>query len=592
MTNSDIQEILGKYNNDRFRLMDILLDIQDKYGYIPKKFFNLIGQAVGLSSAKVEETVTFYHFFHTSPKGKYTIYLNDGIVATMKGRDNILKQFSEQTGCQINSVSKDEKFGLFSTPCIGMSDQEPAAIINKHIFTNLTVEKVNRIVRLMKKDTPIQKIIQTIYESDKVQNLIHTMVTDNIKKTGSVLLNKYKRGSAVKKSLNKNPEEILEEIKNSNLRGRGGAGFPTGTKWEFCTKSKQKPKFIVCNADEGEPGTFKDRVLLTNYPELLFDGMIIAGYTLGAEHGIIYLRYEYSYLKNFLQSKLEQYKKENLLGKKIVNSDFNFDIRIQLGAGSYVCGEETALIESMEGKRGEPRNRPPFPASCGYVNKPTTVNNVETLSCVPKIINHGSEWFKSFGTEESAGTKLLSICGDCGNSGVFEIEFGMTINEMLEMADTIETQAVVVAGPSGKIISENEFNRKICFEDLATAGAMIIIGKQRNLLEEVVPNFLDFFIDESCGSCTPCRVITTHAKNRLKKILAGKGTTKDLKDIKSWGNLMQKSNRCGLGKTALNPLLTTIKFFPELYERLIKDKEYISEFNLEKATADYEKITK
>jgi [NiFe] hydrogenase diaphorase moiety large subunit len=393
---------------------------------------------------------------------------------------------------------------------------------------------------------------------------------------------------AVRKAVNMKPEEVIEEIKRSNLRGRGGAGFPTGLKWEFCRKSRGPVTYLLCNADEGEPGTFKERVLLTELPKQLFEGMIVAGYALGAKEGILYLRYEYRYLVNYLESVLQEMRDGNLLGRNIAGKQgFNYDIRIQLGAGAYVCGEESALIESMEGKRGEPRNRPPFPVQKGYLDMPTVINNVETLSTLVKILVKGPDWFKALGTRESAGTKLLSVSGDCKSPGVYEIEWGMTIREMLEMVGATSVQAVQVGGPSGVCINPTQFHRAIAFEDLATGGSMIVIGKQRDLLREVVLNFMDFFIEESCSSCAPCRSLTVILKNKMEKILAGKGTSNDIKELQQWTKYMKAANRCGLGQTAANPILSTIENFRQLYEDLVLPHEdYVSSFNLEQAVAD------
>ncbi|MFC2126545.1 NADH-quinone oxidoreductase subunit F, partial [Bacteroidota bacterium] len=375
--------------------------------------------------------------------------------------------------------------------------------------------------------------------------------------------------------------------RNSNIRGRGGAGFPTGLKWGFCRNAPGEKKFIFCNADEGEPGTFKDRVILTERPKLLLEGMAIAGYAVGAEEGIIYLRYEYKYLENYLENELAEFRKMKLIGKNICGKEgFNFDIRIQFGAGAYVCGEESALIESAEGKRGEPRDRPPFPVEKGYLKMPTVVNNVETLCSVTKVILNGGEWFRSFGTKESTGTKLLSVSGDCLFPGIYEVDWGFNVNDILEMVGGYEVQAVQVGGPSGRCLSSTGFNRILGYEDLATGGSLIIIGKQRDLLTDIVLNFTDFFIGESCGSCVPCRGLTVIARDVLRKIIDGKGVQKDLDNLKEWGRIM-KANRCGLGQTAMNPILSSIRNFPELYEEKIKkDREFISDFNINDAVKE------
>ena len=343
---------------------------------------------------------------------------------------------------------------------------------------------------------------------------------------------------------------------------------------------------MLCNADEGEPGTFKDRVLLTERASMLFEGMAIGGYAIGAKEGILYLRNEYIYLKAYLESILNELRNKNILGKNILGKGFDFDIRVQFGAGAYVCGEESALIESSEGKRGEPRNRPPFPVQKGYKAKPTVVNNVETFCSVVKIIENGSAWYSKMGTAESTGTKLLSISGDCKFPGVYEIVWGMSIKEMLEMVGADNVQAVQVAGPSGICLPPSQFDRKIALEDLPTGGSMIVIGKNRDLLKDVVLNFMHFFADESCGSCVTCRSFNMILKNKIEKIVEGKGISKDLDDMLAWSEILRKTTRCGLGQTSSNPITSTLKNFKSLYDVRVKNTDYQSDFDMQKAVLE------
>jgi len=325
-------------------------------------------------------------------------------------------------------------------------------------------------------------------------------------------------------------------------------------------------------------------VLLTEFPELVFEGMVIGAFATGADIGVLYLRHEYKYLLNYLNSILEDMRKAGYLGKNINGrSDFNFDIRIQLGAGAYVCGEESALIESMEGKRGEPRDKPPFPVEKGYLGYPTIVNNVETLASVVKIIKNGAAWFDSLGTSDSSGTKILSISGDCLFPGIYEVEWGTTISDVLDMAGAYDVQAIQVGGPSGMLMGKKGFNRTLSYSDLATGGSMIIFNNSRDILRDVVLNFMDFFIEESCGSCSTCRIMPVVLKDKLNKILNGHGVKQDIEDIASWGRLL-KISRCGLGQTAGNPILTSLANFRHLYENLIQpDKTFDAGFDLEKA---------
>ncbi|MCD4697815.1 MAG: NAD(P)H-dependent oxidoreductase subunit E [Bacteroidales bacterium] len=581
---SQVQSIVEKYGKDATRLMDIFIDVMNGSGCINHYQLEEIAEQLNMSRVDVEQTFSFYHFFNKKSCGKYSIYLNDSLVANMMGRQEIAQAFEKATRTKFGSVSDDGLFALYNTSCIGMNDQEPSAIINGIVFPKITTYRVRELIREFRAGKTTEDLINSFGGGQNQSDLVRSMVTNNLNRRGDVIFADYNEGDVLKKLPSLKPDDIINDIKNSNLRGRGGAGFPTGLKWDFCTKSPGDVRYVLCNADEGEPGTFKDRVILTETPHVLFEGMIVAGYTIGAKEGILYLRMEYDYLKGYLISKLDEFREKGWLGKNALGIDgFNYDIRIQFGAGSYVCGEESALIESCEGKRGEPRNRPPFPVQVGYLNKPTVINNVETLCSVVKIVMNGSDWYKTMGTKETAGTKLLSISGDVRFPGVFEVEWGITVREMLEMAGATETKAVQVGGPSGRLIAENEFERTICYEDLPTGGAMIVIGKERNILD-VVMNFTNFFIEESCGSCAPCRYLTVILRNKLQKIIDGKGVASDIDDLVNWGKQMKNANRCGLGQSAANPILTSIENFRADYDAKIeKGKEFDTAFSLEEA---------
>jgi [NiFe] hydrogenase diaphorase moiety large subunit len=583
-----VNRILDKYKKDATRLMDILIDIQSEFGYIPVPAIECISEGLKMSMADVEQTISFYHFFSMEPRGKYTVYLNNSLVANMMGREEVARSFEKEVGCNFEHVSSDGLIGLFSTSCIGMNDQEPAALINGAVFTRLTPFRVKELVKDMKEGKNVDEMFVASYgDGNNSSALIKAVVSNNIRKKGPILKAEFETGDAIRKIISITPQQVINEVKISNMRGRGGAGFPTGLKWEFCRKADDSPKYIFCNADEGEPGTFKDRVILTEHPKMIFEGMAIAAYAVGASEGLLYLRYEYKYLQKHLENALDEMRDQNLLGDDIGGKEgFNFDIRIQFGAGAYVCGEESALIESAEGKRGEPRDRPPFPVEKGYLNKPTIVNNVETLCAAVKIIIKGGEWYRTMGTTESTGTKVLSISGDCRNPGVYEVEWGFNINDILDMVGADPPQAIQVGGPSGSLISPEEFNRILGYEDLATGGSIIVIGWQRDILRDVVLNFTEFFIEESCGSCTPCRALTVLLKQKLEKILKGKGVMSDIDEMVEWSHLM-RTNRCGLGHTAANPILSSIKNFRHLYEaRIQKHKEFDSGFDLHKAVID------
>ncbi|MDH4284907.1 MAG: NADP oxidoreductase, partial [Gallionellaceae bacterium] len=386
-------------------------------------------------------------------------------------------------------------------------------------------------------------------------------------------------------------QNIIEAIKASGLRGRGGAGFPTGLKWEATRNASGAAKHVVCNADEGEPGTFKDRVLLTSYADRVFEGMTLAALAVGAQHGYLYLRGEYRYLLELLQAALQHRRDAGLLGKNILGQPgFDFDIAIHLGAGAYICGEETALIESLEGKRGVPRSRPPFPVTHGYMQQPTALDNVETFCQAAQAIYMGAGNYKAIGTAKSSGSKLISVSGDCSRPGIYEYPFGVTVREVLQDCGATNTLAVQVSGPSGICIAENEFNRRLGFEDLPTAGAFMVFNDSRDLFE-VARNFVHFFAHESCGFCTPCRVGTSMLKQTMDKIAAGHGTRYDLNEIENLDHVLQTTAHCGLGRTACNPVLHTLKRFRPAYENKLKSLVFSPAFDLDGALARARQMT-
>jgi [NiFe] hydrogenase diaphorase moiety large subunit len=581
------KEFVLRHPKDPAALLDVLRDAQSRFGHVPGEAVFRIASHLKLSEAEVRGAITFYHFFSLTPRGTSTIYLNDSITSRMNGRAAVARAFEEEAGCRFGEVSPDGKVGLFPTSCIGMNDQEPSAIVDGVVFPGLSPEKARAVVRGLRAGTSARDQVVALGDGANQSDLVRAMVSNNIRKPGPVLFGPHESGAAVRKIAGMKPEQVIDEVKRSGLLGRGGAGFPTGLKWEFCRKEKTPERYVVCNADEGEPGTFKDRVILTELPRLLFDGMAVAGYAIGAKQGVLYLRSEYAYLRAHLEAVLAELRKEGLLGKKIAGSPaFDFDIVIKSGAGAYICGEESALLESAEGKRGEPRDRPPFPVQTGYLGKPTTVNNVETLATAARIIVQGAAWFKAMGTPQSAGTKLLSVSGDCSRPGVYEIEFGLTVAELLDLVGATDAKAVQVGGPSGNCISRAGFPRKICFSDLPTGGSIIVLGPDRDIFE-VVENFMEFFVEESCGWCVPCRAGNVLLKKKFEKVVRGKGTAEDLRDLEAWGKLVKSASRCGLGQTSPNPILTTMKNFPELYAARIQEgQDFVPEFDLTAAIQD------
>lgn len=378
------------------------------------------------------------------------------------------------------------------------------------------------------------------------------------------------------------PEEVIKTIKDSGLRGRGGGGFPTGLKWEFTYKAKGDKKYVLCNADEGDPGAFMDRSVLEGDPLAVIEAMSIAGYAIGSDQGFIYVRAEYPIAVQRLQNAIKQAREYGLLGKNILETGFNFDLEVRLGAGAFVCGEETALMRSIEGMRGEPRPRPPFPANQGLFEKPTLLNNVETYANITQIILNGAEWFSSIGTERSKGTKVFALGGKINNTGLVEIPMGTTLREVLfdiggGIPNGKKFKAAQTGGPSGGCIPASQLDIPIDYDSLVSIGSMmgsggLIVMDEDNCMVDIARFFLDFIVDESCGKCAPCRIGTKRMKEILDRIVEGKGEEGDIEKLEELGKMIKESALCGLGQTAPNPVLSTIHYFRDEYEAHIKEK--------------------
>lgn len=566
-----------KTKEGRSKLLDKLWSYQKEKGYISGSDIRRIAKNLQISIVEVKGVITFYHFFHLKPTGHYTIYLNNSIVSQIKGYDNVKDAFEKECGVKMGGVDSTGTFGLFTTSCIGLSDHEPAALINFRPFVDLTPAKVKELINSLKAKKDIDEL------ADEVKNTIRHTLNEK-----TIFFREYSKGAILKKALKMKRADITEELKWSGLSGRGGAFFPTGLKWDICRKALSHQKYVVCNADEGEPGTFKDRLILKDYIPLLLEGIIMGGYTIGASKGFIYLRAEYFYLKENIEKEIQNFHSLGLLGEDILGRDFDFDIRIQMGAGAYICGEETALIESMEGKRGEPRTKTFFPVEKGLLYKPTLVNNVETYCAAARIIEVGAPIFRDMGTLKSTGSKLLSISGDCEKPGIYEIEWGMKINELLVLCGAKNTQYIQWSGPSGVLLSAKDFDREISQEDLICGGAVMIFNSTRNLWD-LIDNFSQFFIDESCGLCTPCRAGNFLVGKRLKKIKNGKGSIEDLIELKNWSEIIKNTSRCGLGRTSTNFILDALEKFPEVLcdPDVEVNNSLEREFNLEEAVLDY-----
>jgi len=590
----------------RLNLINVLWDIQKKRRFISKDDIAKIAIEFNISKVELEGVISFYHFFHFKDAGKYTIYLNNSIASKHYNYNEVKEAFEHELGIKIGDVTKDKMFGLFSTSCIGLSDQESSALINFYPFTNLTAEKVKTTIAKIKEGLSLESL------SDYPKDNILYRPKENER---TIFFKPHAIGQGLRKLKSLSPEDVIEYIKESKLSGRGGAFFPTGTKWQFCRNNAADQKYIICNADEGEPGTFKDRVLLNTHPELLIEGMVIAGYAVGATEGYIYLRAEYAYLKQKINEAITSLKKDKLLGKDILGiKGFDFNVHLFMGAGAYVCGEETALIASMEGKRGEPTTKEYFPVEKGYLGKPTVVNNVETLCAVPRILEMGLDNYLAVGTKATPGTKLLSVSGDCNKPGIYEIEWGMKLRDFLKLIEAKDPYMVLFNGFAGECLSSVDFDREISGENLLaehiqykfkdpieyarkmggvglrSGGSFMVFHKQRDIIS-ILKNITDFFVAESCGICIPCRTGNFLLSRKVVKIMSGNGCKKDIDEIKEWSHIIKQSSRCGLGKTSTNCLLTAMLKFPEVFEKYSQpESDFNCEFNIETATKDYKNI--
>lgn len=452
-------------------------------------------------------------------------------------------------------------------------------IVNTHIVEGKLVE------RLLCKDIAertVQRLDElNFYKKQKRIALKNCGIIDPENIDEYIAFDGYK--ALEKCLLEMTPEEVIEEVSNSGLRGRGGAGFPTGKKWSFARMAEGKQKYVVCNADEGDPGAFMDRSILEGDPHSVVEAMIIAGYTIGANKGYIYVRAEYPIAVHRFQIAIDQARKYGILGKNIFGTDFEFNLEIRLGAGAFVCGEETALLESIEGKAGRPRLKPPFPANCGLWQKPTLINNVETYANITKIILNGAKWYSSIGTEKSKGTKVFALGGNVVNVGLVEVPMGTTLREIVfDIGGGIpgghEFKAAQTGGPSGGCIPAEHLDTPIDYESLAQIGSMmgsggLIVMDNTKCMVNLAKFYLGFTVDESCGKCTPCRIGTKRMLEILEKITEGNGETEDLEKLERLAKTIQKASVCGLGQTAPNPVLSTMKYFRDEYIVHIRDKK-------------------
>jgi NADH:ubiquinone oxidoreductase subunit F (NADH-binding)/(2Fe-2S) ferredoxin/NAD-dependent dihydropyrimidine dehydrogenase PreA subunit len=506
----------------------------------------------------------------------------------------IKKSFQEH----LETLEMTDEVGLILTGCFGLCEKGPVVVVypDETFYTHVTVNDVKEICEEhLLKGRPVERLmVKNPLDKSKIKNMgqlkfyakqkrialrncgnINPMeIEEYIAKDGYLAL-----GTILKE---KTPQEVIDEVIQSGLRGRGGGGFSTGKKWQFAKNSESEQKYVICNADEGDPGAFMDRAVLEGDPHSVLEAMAICGYAIGANQGYIYVRAEYPVAVERLGIAINQAKEYGLLGDHLFGSNFSFHIDIRLGAGAFVCGEETALIASIEGYRGMPRLKPPFPAVRGLWGKPTNVNNVETLANIPVIFLKGADWFKSIGTEKSSGTKVFALGGKINNTGLVEVPMGTTIREIVfDIGGGIPSKrkfkAIQTGGPSGGCITAEFLDTPIDFENLTALGSMMgsggmIVMDEDNCMVDVARFYLDFTVDESCGKCTPCREGTKQMKDILNRICEGLGTMKDLDELERLAHMIQETSLCGLGQTAPNPVLSTLKHFRDEYIAHVVDK--------------------
>ena len=553
--------VLARRGRDPHALVQVLRETQAVTHWLPRDLLSHIAAALGLTTAHVEGVASFYRFFHLQPVGRVHVLFSDNITDRMAGSEALLARLCERLGVAPGAVDPQGRFSIDRCSCTGLCDQGPALLVNHHqVVTRLDAGRVDLLADLLLTGVPPED-----WPADWFQ------VDDKIQRADVLLRGLPADAPSLSAVLAREPGELLDEVARSGLRGRGGAGFPTAHKWSACAEAEAPDgqRCVICNADEGEPGTFKDRVLLSSHADAVFDGMTLAARAVGASVGLVYLRGEYRYLLPQLDAVLQRRRAQGLLGVSVGGVDgFDVDIAIHLGAGAYVCGEESALIESLEGQRGTPRIRPPFPVQHGYLGRPTVVNNVETFVAVAHIARRGGAWWAGIGTPESTGTKIHSVAGDCERPGLYEYPLGTPIAQILTDCGARDAQAVQVGGPSGRCVPASGFGSAIAFEGVPSAGAFMVFDQSRDLFE-VARHFARFFAHESCGLCTPCRVGTELVVRRLDKLAhergAGRGSAFDIARLHELDGLLHSGTHCGLGASACNPLRDTLAHFGQAY---------------------------
>ncbi len=552
-------------------LMDRVRDQQARHGYVSEEAIECLATELGCTRLEVRGVVSFYHFLSATPRGAVDIQLSGCVPCRMAGADEVAQAFERSLGIAMGETDAGGRVSLAWTSCIGLCDHGPAALVNGVPVIGLNAERAVAMAEGLLMGRALEDLLPTPPADADLLERVRSLVPSNVRSQGPVVFSDMEPGAGLGAALAISPTEVIAQIKAASLCGRGGAGFPTGLKWQFARQALGAHKVIICNADEGEPGTFKDRTILVERPGHVIEGMTIAAWAVGAREGIIYLRHEYAWLQALVQAEIDRRKEAGLLGRDIAGKrGFDFELRIQMGAGAYVCGEESALIESCEGKRGCPRHRPPFPVQAGFLGLPTVVNNVETFCVASDLMHRGFASVARLGMGQSRGTKLFSVSGDCERPGTWELPFGLTLKEFLKVVGGDDAIAVQVGGPSGRLVPPADFGKRLTFEELSTGGSMMVFGPGRDLVRTVA-RFMAFFTEESCGWCLPCRAGNKLLHERLEHVLAGHGLSEDLDLLEETARAVKATSRCGLGQSSPNPVLCLLESFRPQLEALLRE---------------------
>ena len=559
--------ILNPYApHGRTALLPALHAAQELYGHLPEPVAAEVGRRLGVPVVDVYGVIDFYAMLYKEPVGEQIVRVCVDPPCAQAGGGQVLDAISEHLGVRTDEVTADGKWTLERAPCLGRCEHAPVVLIDD---LPLAQAKADQPQALLSGDW--EQVTSRVGGDTR-------LLTLNCGNGAPTTIEEYQADggyAALRKAVGEMaPTDVIEEIKASGLVGRGGAAFPTGVKWEGAASAPGDPKYVVNNADESEPGTFKDRVLLEDDPHSSLEGMIIAGYAVGAQQGYIYIRGEYRQAEDILRYAIDEAKRRGVLGANILGSAFGFEIEIRRGAGAYICGEETALFESIEGKRGFPRIKPPFPTTHGLFGKPTVVNNVETLANVPLIIRDGSQTFRQVGTEQSPGTKLFCLSGDVARPGLYEVPFGVPLRHLLDdLAGGVvggELQGILFGGAAGAFATQEHLDVKLTFEDLSEAGlplgsGVVMIFNEARDMRQVLRGLAHFFADESCGKCYPCQLGTQRQYEILSEMANGHVLTGDVDKLTDVGWTMVDASLCGLGQTAATAVLSAIDTWPELF---------------------------